>query len=460
MALDLIVTSKKLAKLLKQAAQLCEFDGDYAPAKPAFDDVISHFNHHIRELRKAHPAHFAEVEALTSLPRMGGDLLVCNRIEYVLEAITQLIQTSEKSAIGEAAKRASAVTREQIGPWTIVKQLPGGGQSTTWLVIGDESLGDERFVLKRLRGDDSKALNRFKSEIEACKSLNHPNIVKIVDYTLDGAPPYMVSEFCESGALDHYPRLNTMSELERLRLFASISEGVACAHDRKIVHRDLKPGNIFVRGDGARVVGDFGICFLQDGHLRDTSTNERVGPRYFMAPELAEGRADPIMPASDVYSLGKLLYWLMRNDGRIFDRERHRLPEWDLTKTMPSTATTLVYDLLDKCIVESPGARIPSARGVADQTHTIVQRLEAGGRPTDLGVPSRCVWCGMGEYKVHADDEYVTKQDYNSRHVEDLGLKSEGDGNSSWIILICNYCGNIQMFRPGFLHVRQNWRRP
>lgn len=119
-------------------------------------------------------------------------------------------------------------------------------------------------------------------------------------------------------------------------MFIVIANAVNHAHSQRVVHRDLKPANIFLQTPTFRpLVGDFGLCYVQDDgdDERQTDLEEAVGPRFFMAPELEDGRADVIAPSADVYSLGKLLYWMLT--GRIFSREKLRDDRWNLTKVVP-----------------------------------------------------------------------------------------------------------------------------
>jgi len=108
-----------------------------------------------------------------------------------------------------------------------------------------------------------------------------------------------------------------------------------------VVHRDIKPENILSTFETTPVVGDFGICFVDDDeHL--TITEEVMGARFYCAPELRDGRLQPGIPpqAADVYSLGKLLYWML-SYGRIFDREDHRKDEYLLGKHDPGAPNSI-----------------------------------------------------------------------------------------------------------------------
>jgi eukaryotic-like serine/threonine-protein kinase len=169
-------------------------------------------------------------------------------------------------------------------------------------------------VLKRIRNPARNA--RFAREVAALRALSHPNVVRYIDADLSGPKPYLVMEYCEGRSLADVEHRLVGDPLAALDLFVQICDGVAAAHERGIVHRDLKPANVLLRGtSGQAVVADFGIVYLADNE-RLTATAEAVGARHFIAPELADGRSDSVDPRSDVYSLGKLLYWLLA--GRSF----------------------------------------------------------------------------------------------------------------------------------------------
>ncbi len=329
---------------------------------------------------------------------------------------------------------------EKYGKWINKKQLGKGGQSVTYLVV--ESGAEEKgfFVLKRL---NANRIERARKEILAYEKLSHPNIVTLIDYDLDSSKPYLVTEYCEGGDLSQLD-LNQRPIMERLRVFLGICHGVAYAHENNVIHRDLKPANIFLRADKrTAVVGDFGICFIDDEGERHTLIDEAAGPRLFMAPELEDGRADLIKPTSDVYSLGKLLYWLIA--GRIFSREKHRLPEYDLTKENNDAAITFIYELLDKTIKFDPSERLVNATKVAEEVELIIKRYLMQAHPIDIEAPQLCTYCGVGNYQVKADpNNHQVWQ--NQIHNFFPGISN--DRGYPWLIFLCDYCGNMQLFRP------------
>jgi serine/threonine protein kinase len=334
---------------------------------------------------------------------------------------------------------------QQYGKWVVVRQLGEGGQSHTFVVQekGNEAAGE--FVLKRLK--NLKRIERFRSEIEAGLKLAHANLIRVVDSDIEYERPYFVTEFCTGGHLTK-SAMSKMSIPDRLRLFQAICRGVGHAHAQKVTHRDLKPENIFLRADGTPVVGDFGLCFLEDGQ-RFTVVDEAVGPHQYIAPELEDGRAESVGPASDVYSLGKLLYWMLT--GRVFAREKHRDPTFDVTKGNDTRSYHFVNELLDRMIVAQPDARFKDANAVADAVEDVLHRIESNAHVIDITVPQHCIYCGKGSYEVTDFAKF-----FGTSVLRPGGFQTQDDISP---ILVCNYCGNVQMFRPDMGKNKDAWQR-
>lgn len=331
------------------------------------------------------------------------------------------------------------------GRWEILDKLGEGGQAETFVVRDKSANSDTRFVLKRLK--NVTRLPRFGQEIAAIRSLNNPHVLRLVDADTTSARPYLVSEYCQRGSLEENKNsiLRSTSD-ERLALFDEICAGVGAAHDANIVHRDIKPANIFLRDDNSAVVGDFGLCFM-DTDERLTNSTEAVGARYYMAPELADGRLDDVTPRADVYSLGKVLYWLFT--GRVFDREKHRHENHSLHRHFEfDDGVEHIAGLLDTMIVEDPRARLENAKEV--RKHVLhLKRLLRGGYPPLTLPPKLCRYCGDGTYQALSTD---------SATVHNFGLSPAGVAELH--IFICENCGHVLLFRPDRSD-NKNWlRRP
>ncbi|HET6232517.1 MAG TPA: serine/threonine-protein kinase [Longimicrobiaceae bacterium] len=331
--------------------------------------------------------------------------------------------------------------------WEVVSDRPlgEGGQAQTFLVRDKEGDPDARFALKRLK--NVNRVERFEQEIQAVMALNHPNVLSLVDYSLriEGKreKPYMVTEYCAGGSLaSGDPSRWESDPAATLELFAQICDGVAAAHLRSggpIVHRDIKPENVLLRAeDGPPVVGDFGIAFVHDGEReRLTAVDEAVGARLFIAPELADGRAEDVRPWSDVYSLGKVLYWML-NGGRVFDREQHRTPRWNLLEKHKRNLYEHINRLLDKMITVEPSERFRTAEEAAGAARYVADLIRRDARALGPDLTQRCDFCKQGDYRaVPMNDGY----DYHNF----VGGKQIS--GAMWRVLVCEQCGHVQWFR-------------
>jgi serine/threonine protein kinase len=325
--------------------------------------------------------------------------------------------------------------------WETIKSLSEGGQAHTFLVR-DLSNPDikEHFVLKRLK--NINRINRFQQEIEAIENITHANVLKLVDASLNDDEAFLVSEYCIGGSLDDaHDEIFSMSQDLKIGFFFQICEGVLAAHQKNIFHRDIKPGNIFLRSSyGPAVVGDFGLCHIEGGN-RLTLTEEGVGSRLFIAPELEDGRADRITGKSDVYALGKILYWLLSN-GEIFSREKHRENKYDLTQKssglyIPPSDVYMehVNWILDMMIQTNPEDRreLSDIIGLLRQARHLVANKY---NPVKKIISQPCNYCGKGFYN---------QINRNNTDVHNFGFNTVG--NPAWKIMVCNHCGNVQIFR-------------
>ncbi|MEU9701442.1 protein kinase [Streptomyces sp. NPDC047981] len=187
-----------------------------------------------------------------------------------------------------------------------------GGMGEVWQAT-DEVLGRSVAVKLMLGHEhDPSAGERFRLEAQTAARLSHPHVVGVFDFGTWDGKLYLVMELVEGSSLASErgaPPL--VLPAERVAVVAGhAAAGLAAAHREGVVHRDIKPGNLLLDGDGTVKLADFGIArFVDDPSAALTTTGQIVGTGLYLAPERALGRA--ASPASDVYSLGCVLYQLL-----------------------------------------------------------------------------------------------------------------------------------------------------
>ena len=211
---------------------------------------------------------------------------------------------------------ADSMTGRRVGIYELKKELGRGGMGAVYLAERIDGEFHQRVAVKLVkRGMDTDfVLNRFRHERQILASLEHPFIARLLDGgTTDDGLPYFVMDFIEGVALIEFCEKNDLKLRERLELFLRVCEAVNFAHRKKIVHRDLKPSNILVTDQGTPKLLDFGIAKLLNPEeanetLMPTATQMRLMTAEYAAPEQIRG--EEITPATDVYSLGVLLFEL------------------------------------------------------------------------------------------------------------------------------------------------------
>ncbi len=212
---------------------------------------------------------------------------------------------------------ASVPRVPRVGPYQLEKRIGRGGMGSVWLGTRADQAYHKKVAVKMVkRGMDSaEILRRFRMERQVLARLDHPNIARLIDggSTPEGSP-YLVMEYVEGTPIDQYCESHTSTISERLNLFRSVCAAVQYAHSNLVVHRDIKAGNILVTADGIPKLLDFGIAKLMDADLSPSMAAE-TRPEFrpmtleYASPEQIRG--EPITTASDVYSLGVLLYRLL-----------------------------------------------------------------------------------------------------------------------------------------------------
>lgn len=197
------------------------------------------------------------------------------------------------------------------GRYRLDVEIGRGGMGEVWRAY-DETLARAVAVKLLLPQDtDATAASRFRLEAQTAGRLNHPNLVGVLDFGEYDNRLYLVMELVEGDSLARVLSVSGALPAERVaQLAAQAAAGLAAAHQQGIVHRDIKPANLLLDAGGTLKIGDFGIArFLDDPGAALTATGQIVGTGLYLAPERALGR--PAGPASDMYSLGCVLYQLL-----------------------------------------------------------------------------------------------------------------------------------------------------
>ncbi|MDA2531683.1 protein kinase [Bacillus cereus] len=249
---------------------------------------------------------------------------------------------------------------------TTGKIIGKGGQGRVYLVVDKQGEFSGDFALKELNNRTAKAKKRFKSEVEAILKLKeHENIIKIVDKTaFESKDPFYVMELADSNLMEQVMERSIDLNL-KINYFFQMCEGVKMIHQNHIIHRDLKPQNVLIK-DGIAKISDFGVCLIAENNTRLTNIREVVGPRLYMAPELEDGGKIEVDHRADIYSLGKILYFML-SDGKIFSREKYKNYEYDLSNLFKDNRYKIFNVFFEKTINESKSARYSEIQEMIDE---------------------------------------------------------------------------------------------
>jgi non-specific serine/threonine protein kinase/serine/threonine-protein kinase len=260
----------------------------------------------------------------------------------------------------------------RIGPYLLMEEIGAGGMGTVYRAQREDENFKHEVAVKLMRASleiRPEAVRRFLDERQILAAFAHPNIARLLDggYTPEGTP-YIVMEYVAGTPITDYCVRKELDLKARLRLFLQLAAGVQSAHQHLVIHRDIKPANILVTGDGIPKLLDFGIAKLIDPQAAAADTTVRPFTPDYASPEQVRGTA--MSTASDVYSLGVLLYELVAG------RRPYQLAGMPLEQAMeticlkdpaePSTVSRDVPEDLDaivmKALRKEPESRYASVR--------------------------------------------------------------------------------------------------
>jgi len=352
--------AQRLAELVKSAVE-CEPE-----ARPAFlDDEC-----------RSDPAMRAEIESL--LQQQEG----ASRFIEI-----PALHLAAKSFMREGAFRAG----QTIGDYEIISLIGSGGMGEVYLAEDGQLHRKVALKLVRHGMDSDDIIRHFKREEHLLASLNHPNIAQLYGsgVSVDGIP-FFAMEYVEGQRLDEYCDERGLGTKERLQLFRKVCSAVTYAHQRLVIHRDLKPANIRVTAAGEPKLLDFGIAKLLDSE-NAPSRGQTLTLQGVMTPEYAspeQVRGESMTTASDVYSLGVVLYKLLT--GQSPYRTKTNRPDEivrAITEQEPERPSTVVLRVGSESNHESPITNHDSRslRGDLDNIVLMAMRKEPSRRYSSVG---------------------------------------------------------------------------
>jgi len=281
-----------LARLLAQM-----IDRRLAGAHPDIDAVAAEHPNLDAELRQL----WAAVEIADHVADSAGELARRND------------DAAPGSASGDSGQSSAAFSLPHgFGDYELLEELGRGGMGVVYKAR-QKSLG--RMVALKMLLDGKLASGsdqaRFRAEAQSTAALDHPNIVPIYEVGQHAGHPYLCMKYIEGTTLARRLADGPLPAREAAAILATVCEAVAHAHDHGLLHRDLKPSNILIDADGVPHVTDFGLAKRVDGGSHITRSGAILGTPSYMAPEQAAGNRGRLGPASDVYSLGSILYAML-----------------------------------------------------------------------------------------------------------------------------------------------------
>ncbi|HQR36640.1 MAG TPA: protein kinase [Blastocatellia bacterium] len=272
----------------------------------------------------------------------NGDETLRREVAQMLAADNESVEFFEAGPVGTMAEvfQGQTITDlggQKIGPYQLLNEVGRGGMGVVYRAVRADDEYRQQVAIKLVwpGPQNAELLRRFRRERQILANLDHPNIARLLDGgSTEQGWPYLVMEYIQGVPITQYCQQRELPLRERLTLFRDVCSAVQYAHQNLVIHRDLKPGNILVTppsegNTGEAKLLDFGIAKLLDPQRHQITAHPTRTGLQLMTPEYAspeQMRGEPITTASDVYSLGVLLYELLTGQSP-YRFKNHVLPD-------------------------------------------------------------------------------------------------------------------------------------
>jgi eukaryotic-like serine/threonine-protein kinase len=298
----------------------------------------------------------------------------------------------------------STRTPESLGDYDLFEKVGEGGLCTVYR--GRHRSSGEVVAVKVLSPEMAKnemMLRRFEQEFRAASSVNHPGVVRALDFR--GAPPvpYLVLEFVQGQALgERLVRSGRMGEDEAVGIIVQVCEALQYLHELGIIHRDIKPDNIIVTAEGKAKLTDLGLAKETETDLDLTRTGRGLGTPHFMAPEQFRD-AKGVTTRSDIYALGATLYMMVT--GKLPFGGTTPMNCWiKKTRNELRPPRSVVPALSPRADVAIRRAMAPRAEDRPESCLAFAQELTGGRRPAAEAATAQPLYLS---YEGHDGQPYV-----------------------------------------------------
>jgi eukaryotic-like serine/threonine-protein kinase len=331
--------------------------------------------------------------------------------EALLKERTDSFEDCARNAASTFWQEGPSRSGERVGAYVVVRELGRGGMGTVFLAERADGQFEKQVAIKILnRGaDTAEILRRFRAERQILARLDHRNIARLLDAgTTDDGLPYFIMDYIVGAPVTRFAVAQKLSTRQRLEVFLKICAAVEFAHRNLVVHRDIKPSNILANAEGEPKLLDFGIAKLlakDEAAVQLTAEAQQHLTPICASPEQAKG--DPITVATDIYSLGALLYEMLSDQKpHRFSTSRPTREELALVvgEQIPPPPSAVAADAqtarllrgdLDAIVLfamqKEPGMRYATVADLADDIRRHLAREPVVARHPTLGYRAKCL---------------------------------------------------------------------